>query len=67
MRKGITMANGKGCEYGRVTRMQSDAIKIDVNKIGSKMDKIYTLLITTLATMLGSIIVGCTVFYITRH
>ena len=57
----------KGCEYGRVTRLTAEATKSDVNKMGAKLDKIYTLLIGTLATMLGSIVVGCVVFYITRH
>lgn len=63
--------NGKnkisvGCEFGRFTREKADETREDVNKMGAKLDKIFTLLVSTLVTMIGSIITGILIFYITR-
>lgn len=62
-----------GCEFGRTNRLkiddtnkEVDEVKINVNSIGAKLDGINKLLIATLTTMLGSILVGIIVFYVTK-
>jgi len=40
--------------------------KVDVNNMGKKLDKIYTLLITTLFTILGSVFVGVIMFLMSQ-
>lgn len=56
----------KGCEFGRTTRMIAGEAKDDVVAVKSKLDQIYTVLITTLFTVLGSTIVGVLIFFATR-
>ena len=56
----------KGCEYGRISRMIATEAKDDVISVKSKLDQIYTVLITTLFTVLGSTVVGVLIFFATR-
>ena len=56
----------KGCEFGRMTRVVAEEAKTDVGSMKNKLDSIYTLLITTLFTMLGSTLVGVLIFFATR-
>ena len=56
----------RGCEFGRVTRVMAAEAKVDVNNMGKKLDKIYTLLITTLFTILGSVFVGVIMFLMSQ-
>jgi len=55
----------KGCEFGRMTRVIATEAKTDVNKVVDKLNQIYTLLITTLVSVLGSVVVGVIVFWAT--
>ena len=49
--------NDKGCEFGRVTRMQADSLKKDFNGLGAKMSKVYGLLLGSTFTLIINLIV----------
>jgi hypothetical protein len=67
------MPNGKkaqlvsiGCEYGRRTRDKQGEDRIDINKIGAKMDRIYNIIVGTLLTIVSGTTIGLLVFWLTH-